>query len=112
LARKHRKSRSLSGAEQRQLLVDTILRDYDVPKPYWRKLTGKSDRYGVADGQQRLRAIWTFFAGEFRWRHEHRQERDTSAERTRMSAPAPATRWAPICALTTASLQRLCLGIQ
>lgn len=51
---------------QKQLLVDTILRDYDVPKLYWRKTGTKPDKYDVVDGQQRLRAIWEFFAGEFK----------------------------------------------
>ena len=51
---------------QKQLLVDTILREYDVPKLYWRKVGTKPDRYDVVDGQQRLRAIWSFFDGEFR----------------------------------------------
>lgn len=50
---------------QKQLLVDTILRDYDIPKLYWRKVSSKPDRYDVVDGQQRLRAIWDFFDGEF-----------------------------------------------
>lgn len=50
---------------QKQLLVDTILRDYDIPKLYWRKVSTKPDRYDVVDGQQRLRAIWEFFDGEF-----------------------------------------------
>jgi hypothetical protein len=50
---------------QKQLLVDSILRDYDVPKMYWRKLSSKPDRYDVVDGQQRLRAIWSFVDGEF-----------------------------------------------
>jgi hypothetical protein len=30
---------------QKQLLVDTILRDYDVPKLYWRKIGSKPDKY-------------------------------------------------------------------
>ena len=51
---------------QKQLLIDTILREYDVPKLYWRKVGAKPDRYDVVDGQQRLRAIWSFFDGEFR----------------------------------------------
>jgi len=51
---------------QKQLLVDTILRDYDVPKLYWRKTGSKPDKYDVVDGQQRLRAIWEFFEGEFK----------------------------------------------
>jgi hypothetical protein len=50
---------------QKQLLVDTILRDYDIPKLYWRKISTKPDKYDVVDGQQRLRAIWEFFDGEF-----------------------------------------------
>lgn len=51
---------------QKQLLVDTILREYDVPKMYWRKLSANPDRYDVVDGQQRLRAIWEFVDGEFK----------------------------------------------
>jgi hypothetical protein len=50
---------------QKQLLVDTILRDYDIPKLYWRKVGAKPDRYDVVDGQQRLRAIWEYFADAF-----------------------------------------------
>lgn len=50
---------------QKQLLIDTILRGYDMPKLYWRK-TGKSpDRYDVVDGQQRLRAIFEYHEGRF-----------------------------------------------
>lgn len=50
---------------QKQLLIDTILRGYDVPKLYWRKIGSKPDKYDVVDGQQRLRAIFEFCAGEF-----------------------------------------------
>ena len=50
---------------QKQLLIDSILREYDVPKMYWRKVGEKPDRYDVVDGQQRLRAIWSFVDGEF-----------------------------------------------
>jgi len=54
------------GKAQKQLLVDTILRDYDVPKLYWRKTGTKPNTYDVVDGQQRLRSIWQFFDGEFK----------------------------------------------
>jgi hypothetical protein len=50
---------------QRQLLVDTILRDYDIPKLYWRKVSKAPEKYEVVDGQQRLRTIFEFHAGEF-----------------------------------------------
>lgn len=50
---------------QKQLLIDTILRDYDVPKLYWRKTGTRPDTFDVVDGQQRLRAIWEYFDGGF-----------------------------------------------
>jgi Protein of unknown function DUF262/HNH endonuclease len=54
------------GTNQKQLLVDTILRNYDVPKLYWRRTGSKPDTYDVVDGQQRLRAVWDFFDGNFK----------------------------------------------
>ena len=54
------------STSQKQLLIDTILRDYDVPKLYWRKTGSKPDTYDVVDGQQRLRAIWDFCNGSFK----------------------------------------------
>lgn len=50
---------------QKQLLIDTVLRGYDVPKFYWRLVKKKPDFYEVVDGQQRLRAIWEFFDGSY-----------------------------------------------
>jgi hypothetical protein len=50
---------------QKQLLIDTILRGYDIPKMYWRRTGMNPDRYEVVDGQQRLRAIWGFVDGDF-----------------------------------------------
>lgn len=50
---------------QKQLLIDTILRGYDVPKFYWRLVKKKPDFYEVVDGQQRLRAIWEFYDGRY-----------------------------------------------
>ena len=50
---------------QKRLLIDTILRGYDIPKMYWRKVGSNPDKYEVVDGQQRLRAIWEFMNGEF-----------------------------------------------
>src|SRR5262249_46345055 len=38
-------------------------RGYDIPKLYWRKTS--KDRYDVVDGQQRLRAIFEYHAGNF-----------------------------------------------
>jgi hypothetical protein len=52
--------------KQKQLLVDSILRDYDIPKMYWRTVNRPDGiKYEVIDGQQRLRTIWEFRAGKF-----------------------------------------------
>ena len=48
---------------QKQLLIDSILRDYDIPKIYLHKID--DGRYDVVDGQQRIRAIWSFYDDEF-----------------------------------------------
>ena len=48
---------------QKQLLIDSILRDFDVPKIYLHEKN--NDTYDVIDGQQRIRAIWSFYDDEF-----------------------------------------------
>lgn len=51
--------------EQKQLLIDSILRGYDIPKLYLLKLYESPYQWQVIDGQQRLRAIWEFYADEY-----------------------------------------------
>jgi hypothetical protein len=47
--------------EKKQLLIDSILRGYDIPKIYLRILApGSNFDSEIVDGQQRLRAIWDF----------------------------------------------------
>ncbi len=53
------------SSSQKQLLIDTILRGYDIPKLYWRKTSKTPEMYEVVDGQQRLLTIFAFHAGEF-----------------------------------------------
>ncbi len=53
------------SSSQKQLLIDSILRGYDVPKFYWRQTSKKPPKFDVVDGQQRIRAIWDFCSGEF-----------------------------------------------
>ncbi len=58
------------GLEKRQLLIDSILNEYDIPKIYFHKFskeekekTGKD--YAIIDGRQRLETIWKFIDGDF-----------------------------------------------
>lgn len=50
---------------QRQLFIDSILRQYDIPKLYLRRISRSHYQWEVIDGQQRLRAIWDFFRGDY-----------------------------------------------
>lgn len=51
---------------QKQLLMDTIVRGYDIPKLYFRQISKKPQKFEVVDGQQRLRAIYDFMDGRFK----------------------------------------------
>ncbi|MBG43235.1 MAG: hypothetical protein CL530_04635 [Aequorivita sp.] len=56
--------------EKRQLLIDSILNDYDIPKLYFHVLTLEEKKksgyeYAVIDGRQRIETIFKFIDGEF-----------------------------------------------
>jgi hypothetical protein len=51
---------------RKQLLIDSILRGYDFPKIYLSQNKNTIHyTYDVADGQQRLKAIWSYFDDGF-----------------------------------------------
>jgi hypothetical protein len=50
---------------QKQLFIDSILRQYDIPKLYLRRIDRHPYEWEVIDGQQRLKAVWEFFQGEY-----------------------------------------------
>lgn len=56
---------------KKQLLIDSILNGFDIPKFYFHDLipemtVGKNSyRYAIIDGKQRLDAIWGFIENEF-----------------------------------------------
>lgn len=55
--------------DKKQLLIDTIINGFDVPKLYLHKLPtsgtpGQFD-FAVIDGKQRLSTMWEFIRGEF-----------------------------------------------
>lgn len=46
---------------QKQMLIDSIIRQIDIPKIYLRQLPPSSPfKYEIIDGQQRMRTIWEF----------------------------------------------------
>ena len=51
---------------KKRLLIDTILRGFDIPKIYFRQVDDDLDyEFEVVDGQQRIRALWDFLDGTF-----------------------------------------------
>jgi hypothetical protein len=51
------------SSTDRQYLIDTVLKDLDIPKFYLRKLSDK--KYEIVDGQLRMESIWEFRNDEF-----------------------------------------------
>ena len=57
--------------EKRQLLVDSILNGYDIPKLYFHEffpaklVSGKTFKYAIVDGKQRLQTICSYIEGRF-----------------------------------------------
>lgn len=56
--------------EKKQLLIDSLLNDFDIPKIYFHSYTRNQENsseysHSVIDGRQRLEAIWDFIEGKF-----------------------------------------------
>jgi Protein of unknown function DUF262 len=56
--------------EKRQLLIDSLINRYDIPKLYFHKLSRalslkRGKDYAVVDGRQRLEALFDFLEGKF-----------------------------------------------
>jgi hypothetical protein len=68
----YQRSGDIWDLEKRQLLIDSILNEYDIPKIYFHVLPngkinheGRDYNYAVIDGRQRLETIWKFINGDF-----------------------------------------------
>ncbi|OWK71435.1 DUF262 domain-containing protein [Pedobacter sp. AJM] len=56
--------------EKKQLLIDSILNNYDIPKIYFHQFSReerqeKQKTYAIIDGKQRIETIWSFVEGKF-----------------------------------------------
>ncbi len=54
------------SGSQKQLLIDSMLRGFDISQLYLTKAENTDYLWEVVDGQQRLRAVWEFFDGEYK----------------------------------------------
>lgn len=76
--------------EKKQLLIDSIINNYDIPKIYFHQFSrdernkiGKS--YSIIDGKQRLETIWSFINNEFKLSDDFDYQDDTSIKIAGMS---------------------------
>lgn len=54
--------------EKKQLLIDSILNEYDIPKLYFHVLPSNPNShfdYAIIDGRQRIETIWAFIDNKF-----------------------------------------------
>jgi hypothetical protein len=76
--------------EKKQLLIDSILNDYDIPKIYFHlyereKQLETGIAYSVIDGRQRLETIWQFIEGEFNLSNDFEYQRDPNVKMAGLS---------------------------
>jgi uncharacterized protein with ParB-like and HNH nuclease domain len=69
----YQREKQLWSDEKKSTLIDSILRDIDIPKLYFNRLKDKS--YEVIDGQQRLWSIWDFIDGQYSYKAEGKELR-------------------------------------
>jgi hypothetical protein len=63
----------LWSVEKKRLLIDSMLRDIDIPKLYFNK--AKGGELEVVDGQQRLWAIWEFIDDEYAYESDGKSQK-------------------------------------
>lgn len=76
--------------DNRQLLIDTVLNDFDIPKLYLHKFKeplnkgGKTFDYAIIDGKQRFETIRAFIDGEFALAEDFEFIKDSSVKAANM----------------------------
>lgn len=69
---------NLWSAEKKSLLIDSILRNIDIPKLYFNQT---NDGYEVVDGQQRLWALWEFLDDAYPYKSQGKSTRFSNLSR-------------------------------
>lgn len=72
--------------DERQLLIDTILNGFDVPKIYFHKFQEpqkkktKTHDFAIIDGKQRLETMWSFLDGKIALADDFKYFKDSSVD--------------------------------
>jgi len=88
--------------EKRQLLIDSLVNGFDVPKLYFHEFVphkqkgGKKYRYAIVDGKQRLQTIWDFINGDLPLAEDFKYLRDDSVEAGGLDYPSLAKKYPQI----------------
>jgi hypothetical protein len=88
--------------EKRQLLIDSLVNGFDVPKLYFHEFVppkqkgGKKYRYAIIDGKQRLQTIWDFIDGKIPLAEDFKYLRDDSVKANGLDYATLATRYPQI----------------
>lgn len=88
--------------EKRQLLIDSLVNGFDVPKLYFHEFVppkqkgGKKYRYAIIDGKQRLQTIWDFIDGKLPLAEDFKYLRDDSVKANGLDYPTLAVRYPQI----------------
>jgi Protein of unknown function DUF262 len=88
--------------EKRQLLIDSLLNGFDVPKLYFHEFVphkqkdGKKYRYAIIDGKQRLQTIWDFISGKLPLAEDFKYLRDDSVSAEGLDYPNLAKKYPQI----------------
>lgn len=65
----YQRASEIWNLDKRQLLIDSILNGFDLPKLYFHQLeeapSGTDYEYAIIDGKQRLESIWDFIDDKF-----------------------------------------------
>lgn len=88
--------------EKRQLLIDSLVNGFDVPKLYFHEFVppkrkgAKKYRYAIIDGKQRLQTIWDFIDGNLVLAEDFKYLRDDSVKAGGLDYSSLATKYPQI----------------
>lgn len=88
--------------EKRQLLIDSLLNGFDVPKLYFHEFVpqkqkgSKKYRYAIVDGKQRLQTIWDFIEGKLNLAEDFKYLRDDDVKAEGLDYPTLSKRYPQI----------------